>query len=94
MEILTLNTDAGHLDVLSDMPARNGRRLTYDDLESEAVERPVGPGVAVRVASTEAIIASKEWADRPKDREALPELRRLAERTTRPPPRSTKPARS
>ena len=30
------------------------------------------------VAALEDIIASKEWADRPKDRAALEELRRLA----------------
>ena len=35
-------------------------------------------GVPVRVAALEDIIASKEWADRPKDRAALEELRRLA----------------
>jgi len=36
----------------------------------------VGP-VNVRVAALADIIASKEWADRPEDREALDELRRL-----------------
>jgi hypothetical protein len=35
-------------------------------------------GVTVRVAGLADIIASKTWADRPKDREALPELRDLA----------------
>jgi hypothetical protein len=30
--------------------------------------------VLVQVASLEDIIASKKWADRPKDRDALPEL--------------------
>jgi hypothetical protein len=29
------------------------------------------------MAALDDIIASKEWADRPKDREALPELRAL-----------------
>jgi hypothetical protein len=32
----------------------------------------------VRVAALDDIIASKEWANRPKDHEALTELRRLA----------------
>lgn len=34
-------------------------------------------GVTVHVAALADIIASKEWADRPKDREALDELRGL-----------------
>jgi len=33
----------------------------------------------LRVASLDDIIASKEWSNRPKDREALPELRSLRE---------------
>jgi len=34
-------------------------------------------GIAVRVAALDDVIASKELADRPKDREALIELREL-----------------
>jgi hypothetical protein len=37
-------------------------------------------GVSIRVAGLEAIIESKEWADRPKDHQALPELHRLRDR--------------
>ena len=36
-----------------------------------------GFGVTIRAASLGDIIASKEWANRPKDRSALPELYRL-----------------
>lgn len=36
-------------------------------------------GVGVLVAALDDVIASKEWADRPKDREALVELRKLAD---------------
>jgi hypothetical protein len=36
--------------------------------------------VPVIVVALDDLIASKEWADRPKDRDALPELRRLRER--------------
>ena len=33
------------------------------------------PGrIVVRIAALDDIIASKQWADRPKDRDALPEL--------------------
>jgi hypothetical protein len=34
-------------------------------------------GVEIRILSIDHLIDSKEWANRPKDREALPELRRL-----------------
>jgi predicted nucleotidyltransferase len=40
------------------------------------VDQEIG-GVRVHVAGLDDIIASKEHADRGKDREALPELRRL-----------------
>jgi hypothetical protein len=38
-------------------------------------------GTAVVVANLDVIIASKEWANRPKDLLALPELRQLREST-------------
>jgi hypothetical protein len=37
----------------------------------------VNDKVTIVVADLQDVIASKEWADRPKDREALPELRGL-----------------
>ena len=77
MEISTWRTDAGDFDILADLPTRDGRRLRYDDLISRAAAQPLH-GVTVRVAALDDIIASKEWADRPKDHEALTELRRLA----------------
>lgn len=39
---------------------------------------------AVRVAALDDVIASKTWADRPKDREALVELRKLDRREESP----------
>lgn len=77
LEISTWQTDAGAFDVLGDMPDRTGRPLSYDDIEprSSVVEYE---GIAIHVASLDDVIASKEWSDRPKDRQALPELRRLA----------------
>lgn len=76
MEISTWRTDAGAFDVLADMPDRVGRRLRYEELEprSSVVRYE---GIVIRVAALEDVIASKEWADRPKDHDALPELRRL-----------------
>ncbi len=77
MELSTWRTDAGDFDVLADLPTREGRRLRYGDLIERAGTQPLH-GVAVRVAALDDIIASKEWADRPKDHEALTELRDLA----------------
>ncbi len=79
MEISTWRTDAGDLDVLTDMPARDGRRLRYDDLVVRSTTVAFR-SVAVRLASLDDIIASKEWADRPKDHEALDELRDIRNR--------------
>ncbi len=77
MDISTWRTDAGDLDVLTAIPTRDGSRATYTELLSRAASVDFG-GVRVLVAALEDIIASKEWADRPKDREALAELRDLA----------------
>lgn len=77
MEVSTWRTDAGDFDILADLPTSDGRRLRYDDLIRRADAQPLH-GITVRVAAPDDIIASKEWADRPKDREGLSELRRLA----------------
>ena len=82
MEISTWMTDAGGFDVLNDIPTRDGQRLTYDEVASSAVAFEVA-GTAVIVANLDVIIASKEWANRPKDLLALPELRQLRESTSR-----------
>ena len=66
----------GDLDVLADIPDRDGRHLSYQDLVERASELNLD-GIVVRVAALDDVIASKEWADRPKDRDALPELRSL-----------------
>lgn len=76
MEISTWRTDAGDFDVLADVPDRAGRHLRFEELAPRANIVRYG-GIDARVASLEDVIASKEWADRPKDHEALPELRRL-----------------
>lgn len=77
LEISTWRTDAGDLDVLTVLRRQDGERSSYADL----IERASGvrvDGILVTVAALDDIIASKEFADRPKDREALDELRRLA----------------
>lgn len=82
VEISTWRTDAGDLDVLVDIPGRDGLRRRYEDLAGDAHVLEYA-GLEVRVAALGDIIASKEWADRPKDREALPELRELRDRAKR-----------
>ena len=56
MEISTWRTDAGDFDILADLPARDGRRLRYDDLISRADVQPLH-GVTVRVTALDDIIA-------------------------------------
>ena len=66
--------------MLVDIPGRDGSHRQYEDLASRAQVLEYG-GMAVRVAGLDDIIASKEWANRPKDRAALPELRELRDRS-------------
>jgi len=79
MEISTWRTDAGDFDVIADIPDGDGRHLTYEELAERAAELNLD-GIAVRVAALDDVIASKEWADRPKDRAALDELRALRQK--------------
>lgn len=80
IEISTWRTDAGDLDVLVDIPGRDGTRRRYEDLVANAHALDYA-GIAVRLAGLADVIASKEWANRPKDREALPELYELRDRS-------------
>ncbi|HYN33504.1 MAG TPA: hypothetical protein VES40_12825 [Ilumatobacteraceae bacterium] len=72
----TWMTDAGPIDVLRDLRDRQGGDVAFDELISRGVDQQIG-AVVVHVAALDDIIASKEHADREKDREALPELRNL-----------------
>ena len=72
----TWMTDAGPIDVLRDLRDRQGCEVAFDELITRGVDQQIG-AVVVHVASLDDIIASKEHADREKDREALPELRNL-----------------
>jgi hypothetical protein len=72
----TWMTDAGPFDVLAGLEASDGRLVPYEELlERSTVLR--GNGFVIRAAGLEDIIRAKERAGRDKDREALPELRRL-----------------
>lgn len=79
MDISTWRTDAGDPDVLTATPTRDGGRARFEELVARSERVEVGD-VTVMVAGLDDIIASKEWADRPKDREALVELRELRDR--------------
>lgn len=70
-------TDAGAVDVLVGIPGANGARVGYEQLLDRATSR-TRDGLTVKVASLRDVIVSKQWADRPKDHEALPELLELA----------------
>ena len=76
--ILNLTTRAGALDV-SFTPAGTGG---YDDLKGDAVTMDASEDVSILVASLGDVIRSKSAADREKDRQALPRLHELLERTS------------
>ena len=73
-DMWTLTTSAGDLDICFTPSGTRG----YRDLRRDAVEISVD-SVPVVVASLADVIRSKEAANRPKDRAALPVLRRLLE---------------
>lgn len=75
----TWRTDAGDIDVMVEIPGSDGNRVGYDELVRSALVIDVS-GRRVQVAALDDIIASKEWANRPKDREALPELYAVRDR--------------
>jgi hypothetical protein len=73
LSITTWMTDAGPFDVLAGLEDSDGRLVPYEELvERGSVLR--GDGFGIHAAALEDIIRAKERADRPKDREALPEL--------------------
>jgi hypothetical protein len=76
VNITTWMTDAGGFDILPGLAAEDGHIIPFEELATRGTVIPYN-GVAVRLASLEDIITAKEHADRPKDHEALPELRAL-----------------
>ena len=70
--------DAGAFDILPGLASLDGRLMPYEELVGrESLIQ--GEGFTIRAAALEDIITAKEPADRPKDREALPELRALVD---------------
>jgi hypothetical protein len=81
----TWTTDAGPFDVLNDLKDFEGRSVPYEELLTRSLVVH-GDGFVVRVASVDDIIAAKTFANREKDREALPELNDIRERERSPLP--------
>jgi hypothetical protein len=76
MEVSTWRTTEGDIDVLRHLRNEGGERLGYDELSDRSLTIKV-VGIDVRLAGLRDIVASKRFAGRDKDREALPELERL-----------------
>jgi hypothetical protein len=72
---LNLMTDYGQLDLISRPDGTEG----YRDLIGAAETTDLGEGVAIRVASLEDVIRSKQAAGRQRDLAQLPTLRKLLE---------------
>ena len=75
----TWTTDAGPFDVLADLKDFEGRSVPFEELLTRSIAVH-GEGFVVHVASVDDIIAAKAFANRDKDREALPELIDIRER--------------
>lgn len=73
----TWRTDAGDLDIMTEVSIGPGRERNYSDLY-DASSGATLRGGPVRIAALDDIIASKRHANRGKDQAALPELERLA----------------
>ena len=80
--IATWRTDAGDLDVMTQMAGAGGAPRRYDQLVDASIESELA-GATVRVAALDDVIASKRHANRGKDQAALPELDRIARRQRR-----------
>lgn len=81
MSMTRWHTRAGIVDVLHDIPAGpGGDRVGYEQLQQHAITARGGAEATVLVAALDDIIASKEHANREKDRDALPELYALRNR--------------
>lgn len=72
-QIWNLVTSAGHLDVIHSLAGD----LDFAALNKHALSVDVGRETQIHIASLDDVIRSKEAAARPKDAEALPDLRLL-----------------
>ncbi|MHB1569969.1 MAG: hypothetical protein ACYCXW_23645 [Solirubrobacteraceae bacterium] len=80
MEVATWRTDSGDVDILLGIPRTEAWELArYEELRARGTAMEIGE-LTIVIATLDDIIRSKEIADRPADRVALPELRRLRDR--------------
>lgn len=78
LELSTWRTDCGSVDILRNLPDAKGQLLPIAKIPSLPVTTE--NGLVIRLGTLAAIIESKEWSNRPKDVEALPELRQLRDK--------------
>jgi hypothetical protein len=71
---LYLDTDLGHLDCLSEIQGLGG----YDEV-AKASQTIEIDGLPLRVLTIDALIVAKEAMNRPRDREAVRQLRAIKE---------------
>jgi Nucleotidyl transferase AbiEii toxin, Type IV TA system len=76
LSVTTWMTDAGPFDILAGLEAADGRLVPYEELVERATVLE-GQGFVIHAAGLDDIIEAKERANRPKDLEALPELRAI-----------------
>jgi len=76
MKIGTWQTNAGGFDVLKGIPKSKTAQAEFRELGARAVTVEV-QGRKIRIADLADVVRSKRIADRPKDREGLPELEQL-----------------
>lgn len=77
-EVMTWQTTLGRIDTLVGIPDSEGMPVDFHALLARARSMPIDDlDVVVVVASLDDVITSKQYARRRKDREALPELRRI-----------------
>lgn len=75
----TWTTEAGPFDVLADLKDSADWSVPYEELITRSTVLQ-GDGFVLHVASLDDVIAAKTFANREKDREALPELLELQRR--------------
>ena len=82
-EVSTWRTLHGDIDVIIGTPTKiRGQLASFDELAARAHTRQAF-GLTLLIADLDDVIESKEALDREPDRAALPELRRLRDRSSR-----------
>ena len=71
---LYLDTDLGHLDCLSEIQGLGGYDMVANASQTIEID-----GISLRVLTIDALIAAKEAMNRPRDREAIRQLRAIKE---------------